>query len=108
MAGYQQLIRGEIMRGRYRNGFAKPEPFTAGEAALVRVTLPDVCHTFRSGHKLMVQVQSSWFPLADRNPQMFVDIYQAKASDFKVTTNRVFHTADKPSFIKVLVQRGSF
>ncbi len=82
LGGYQMLVRGEIFRGRYRNSFERPEGFRKGEAALVRFELPDVAHAFLPGHRLMIQVQSSWFPLADRNPQQFVHIYQAADSDF--------------------------
>jgi len=103
MGGYQQLVRGEPMRGRFRNGFEKPEPFTPNRPTAVTFTLPDVCHTFRSGHRLMIQVQSSWFPLADRNPQTFVDIYRAKASDFRKAVQRVYRSRDLPSRVNVLV-----
>jgi putative CocE/NonD family hydrolase len=91
MGGYQQLVRGELMRGRFRNSYSKPEPFTPGKTEKVEYVMPDINHTFRQGHRIMVQVQSSWFPLADRNPQTFVDIYNAKASDFKKATERVYH-----------------
>lgn len=90
LAGYQQLVRGGIMRGKFRNGFEQPQPFVPGEATLVKFTLPDIYHTFRRGHRLMVQIQSSWFPLFDRNPQTFTDIYSARASDFKQATQRVY------------------
>ena len=79
MGGYQQLVRGESFRGKFRNSFEKPEPFKPGKPAKVKFALPDVYHTFRPGHRIMVQVQSTWFPLVDRNPQTFVDIYNAKA-----------------------------
>ena len=75
MGGYQQLVRGDVMRGKFRNSFEKPEPFKPGKPTPVKFTLPDVYHTFRTGHRIMVQVQSTWFPLVDRNPQTFVDIY---------------------------------
>ncbi len=76
MGGFQQLVRGEVMRGKFRSSFEKPEAFISGQyEPLVKFTLPDVCHTFRRGHKIMVHVQSTWFPLVDRNPQTFVDIY---------------------------------
>jgi putative CocE/NonD family hydrolase len=88
--GYQQLVRGDVFRGKFRNGFDKPEPFTPGEPTTVKFTLNDICHSFRPGHKLMVQVQSTWFPLVDRNPQKFVDIYAAKAEDFQKATQRVY------------------
>ena len=89
MGGYQQLVRGEPFRGKFRNSFEKPEPFEPGQVATVEFTMPDVCHTFRRGHRIMVQVQSTWFPLVDRNPQTFVDIYKAKEADFQKATQRV-------------------
>lgn len=107
LGGYQQLVRGEIMRGRFRNGFEKPEPFRPNEPALVRFTLPDVAHTFRSGHRIMVQIQSSWFPLADRNPQTFVDIAKATEADFRAATHRILVAPDKPSSVAVTVARGA-
>ncbi|MFM8374419.1 MAG: CocE/NonD family hydrolase [Bacteroidota bacterium] len=82
MGGYQMLVRGEIFRGRYRDSFEQPKAFVPGTAANVKFELPDVSHTFLPGHKIMVQVQSSWFPLVDRNPQQFIDIYKAKDEDF--------------------------
>ncbi len=93
MGGYQMLVRGEIMRGRYRNSFSAPEPFVPGKISEVRYTMPDVAHTFLKGHRIMIQVQSSWFPLADRNPQKFVDIYHCDDSDFQKATIRVYHSA---------------
>jgi len=90
MAGYQQLVRGEVMRGKFRNSLERPEPFIPGRQTPVEWGLNDICHTFRKGHRLMVQVQSSWFPLMDRNPQVFTDIYSAKAEDFQKATHRVF------------------
>jgi putative CocE/NonD family hydrolase len=106
MGGYQQLVRAEIMRGKFRTSFERPEPFKPNEPTLVRFTLPDLSHTFRTGHRLMVQVQSSWFPLADRNPQTFVDISRATEADFRTATHRVFRTKDRPSSVKVSLQRG--
>ncbi|MEN9415741.1 MAG: hypothetical protein RLZ62_2045 [Bacteroidota bacterium] len=82
MGGYQMLVRGEIFRGRYRDSFEQPKAFTPGTSANVKFELPDVSHTFLPGHKIMIQVQSSWFPLTDRNPQQFIDIYKAKDEDF--------------------------
>jgi predicted acyl esterase len=99
MSGYQQLVRGEVFRGKYRNSFSSPEPFIPGKVARIEYGMPDVFHTFRKGHRIMVQVQSSWFPLVDRNPQKFVDIYQAKASDFIKATQRVFRSRSTPSFV---------
>ena len=103
MGGYQQLVRGELMRGRYRHSYEKPEPFTPGKVDQVDYTMPDINHTFRRGHRIMVQVQSSWFPLADRNPQKFVDIYTAKASDFQKATQRVYRSRTAPSAVQVQV-----
>ncbi len=85
------------MRGKFRNSFEKPEAFAPGKPTAVRLTLPDVCHTFRHGHKIMVQVQSSWFPLVDRNPQLFMDISSAKDSDFKRATQRIYRSMELPS-----------
>jgi putative CocE/NonD family hydrolase len=99
LAGYQMLVRGDIMRGKFRNSFEIPEPFVPGEVTRVRFTLPDVNHTFRSGHRVMIQVQSSWFPMFDRNPQTFVDIYRAEESDFVKATHRLFHSPEHPSRI---------
>lgn len=101
--GFQQLVRGDVMRGKFRNSLEKPEPFKPGEPTTVKFTIPDSYHSFRSGHRLMVQVQSSWFPLVDRNPQTFVDIYSAKESDFQKATHRVLRTADQASVIEVMV-----
>lgn len=97
MGGYQMLVRGEIMRGRFRNSFERPEAFTPGKIENVKFTLPDVAHTFKKGHKLMIQVQSSWFPLADRNPQQFVDIYKADEKDFIKSEIKVYHDAEHAS-----------
>jgi hypothetical protein len=103
MGGYQTLLRGDVFRGKFRNGFDKPEPFEPGQPTVVKFTMPDVYHTFRPGHRIMVQVQSSWFPLVDRNPQTFVDIYSAKESDFRKATQRVFHSVERPSKVTVRV-----
>ena len=93
MSGYQQLVRAEVMRGNYRNSFEKPEAFVANKPTSVKFTLPDVAHTFKKGHQLMIQIQSSWFPLVDRNPQQFLNIYEAKDSDFKKATIRIYNNA---------------
>jgi len=100
-SGCQRLVRGWVMRGKFRNSYEAPEPFRPGEPALVRFAIPDVSHTFRAGHRLMVQVQSSWFPLVDRNPQTFVDIYGARPSDFRAATHRLHRTPGLPSGITV-------
>jgi len=103
MGGYQQLVRGEPFRGKFRNSLEKPEPFTPGKRARIEFTMPDVCHTFRAGHRIMVQVQSSWFPLTDRNPQQFLDIPTAKGSDFQKATERVYRGGQDGSGITLLV-----
>ncbi|MFB3812865.1 MAG: CocE/NonD family hydrolase [Terriglobales bacterium] len=104
MGDYQQLVRGEAMRGRFRNSYEKPGPFVPGKVTKVEFVEPDVYHTFRRGHRIMVQVQSSWFPLVDLNPQKFVpNIYEAKKEDFQKATQRVYHTADAPSKVNVTV-----
>ena len=99
MGNYQMLIRGEPFRGKFRNSFSKPEPFTPGEVTRVTFTLPDVCHAFRPGHRIMVQVHSTWFPLVDRNPQKFCDIYSAKEEDFSLQTHKVHRGKETPSGI---------
>ena len=104
MGGYQQLVRGDVMRGKFRDGFEEPRPFEPGKPTLVKLKMNDIYHTFKPGHRIMVQVQSSWFPLVDRNPQTFVDIYQAKPGDFRKATQRVFHSKEHPSRVEVLVQ----
>ena len=103
MGGYQMLVRGEVMRGKFRNSFENPEPFVPGKITEVNYTLPDVGHTFKKGHKIMIQVQNSWFPLVDRNPQKFVDIYTAQDSDFQKATHRIYHDAENPSSLVVTV-----
>jgi predicted acyl esterase len=103
MGSYHQLVRGDVMRGKFRNSFEKPEPFMPGKPAAVSFTMQDGYHTFRTGHRIMVQVQSSWFPLVDRNPQTIVDIYQAKESDFRKATQRVYRSKEMPSRVSVLV-----
>ncbi len=90
MGGYQQLVRGEPFRGKYRNNMAKPEAFTPNKPAKIEFVMPDICHTFRTGHRIMVQIQSTWFPLVDLNPQQFESIPTAKASDFVKATERVY------------------
>ncbi len=103
MAGYQQLVRGELFRGRFRNSFSKPEAFTPGKMEKIEFPMPDIYHTFRPGHRIMIQIQSSWFPLIDRNPQKFVDINTAKAADFQKATERVFHSRTAASKLGVLI-----
>ena len=93
MGGYQQLVRGEPFRGKFRRGFERPVPFEPGKPDKVEFQLPDVFHTFRRGHRIMAQVESSWFPLVDRNPQTFVDIYNAKTTDFVKATQRIYRNS---------------
>ena len=99
MGGYQMLVRGEIMRGKFRNSFESPTAFTPNKIERVKFELPDVAHTFKKGHRLMIQIQSSWFPLADRNPQKFVNIYEADITDFQKATIRIHHDATNSSNI---------
>jgi putative CocE/NonD family hydrolase len=99
MADYQMLVRADVMRGKFRNSFVKPEPFTPDKVTQVKFDLPDVGHMFRKGHRLMVQIQSSWFPLVDRNPQTFCDISAADEADFHAATQRIYHTPQYPSQI---------
>ncbi|MEW6736954.1 MAG: CocE/NonD family hydrolase, partial [Acidobacteriota bacterium] len=103
MGGYQMLVRGEPMRAKFRESFSEPKPMTAGKITKIEFTMPDINHTFLKGHKIMVQVQSSWFPLVDRNPQQFLDIYNAKESDFQKATQRVYHSEEFSSHLKVKV-----
>jgi len=103
MAGYQQMVRSEIMPGRFRNSFEKPEAFVPNQKSDVTFRLQDVLHTFKKGHRIMVQVQSTWFPLIDRNTQQFQDIMKAKDTDFKKETHKVYTSKKHPSFLKVRV-----
>lgn len=103
MGGYQQLLRGDVMRGKFRKSLETPEPFEPGRVEKVGFEMPDICHTFRRGHRIMVQVQSSWFPLVDRNPQTFVNIPTATEDDYKKAAHRVYRAASTPSSITVRV-----
>jgi uncharacterized protein len=103
MGGYEQLLRGEPMRAKFRNSWEKPEAMVPGAMERIEFRMPDLNHTFRRGHRMMVQVQSSWFPLVDRNPQTFTDIPTAKPEDFKKATEQVFHSKAAPSAVEVLV-----
>ena len=102
MAGYQMLIRGEPMRARFRNSFTNPEPMRPGEVDKIEFTLPDAFHTFKKGHRVMIQIQSTWFPLVDRNPQKFVDINKATEADFQKATQRLYHSPKFSSQVRVL------
>ncbi len=101
MGGFQMLVRAEALRGKFRNDLSKPEPFKPNQPTLVKVALQDVHHTFKPGHKIMVQVQSSWFPLMDRNPQKFVDIYNCTESDFQKATHRIYRSGKLASRLQV-------
>jgi len=107
LGGYQQLVRGDVFRGKFRNSFQKPEPFEPGKMTKIDFTMPDICHTFRRGHRVAVQVQSSWFPLVDRNPQTFVNIPTAAAEDFQKATHRVYRAANAASALVVQVLPAS-
>ena len=107
MGGYQQLVRGEPFRGKFRGGFERPEAFTPGKPASINFEMPDVYHAFRRGHRIMVQVQSSWFPLVDRNPQKFMEIPKAAAADFQKATERVYRSRSLNSSVTVSVEGGA-
>jgi predicted acyl esterase len=104
MAGYQLMVADEILRGRFRKSFVKPEPIKSGEVNEYIIDLRGNDYVFRRGHRIMVQVQSSWFPLYDRNPQKYVDnIFLAKETDFQTATQRIYKSAKYPSHINVSV-----
>ena len=105
MGGFQMLVRAEVIRGKFRNSYAKPEPFIPNKPAEVKFRLQDLQHTFKAGHRIMVQIQSSWFPLVDRNPQKFIDIFQAKESDFQKATHRIFASPKLNSHLQIGVLR---
>jgi putative CocE/NonD family hydrolase len=104
MRGYQMMVRGEVLRGKFRNSYENPEPFLPTEITRVRFDIRDVNHCFQKGHKMMVQVQSSWFPLVDRNPQTFTDIYNASEEDFQTAKQRIYYSKDHPSYLEVKVK----
>ncbi|WP_310589723.1 CocE/NonD family hydrolase [Dyadobacter psychrotolerans] len=97
MGGYQQMVRAEVFRGKFRNSFSKPEPFTKDKIEKVSFKLNEVAHTFKKGHKMMIQVQSSWFPLVDRNPQKFINIFEANEQDFQKSKIVIHHDAKNSS-----------
>lgn len=99
--GFQMMVRSEVIRGRYRNSFEKPEAFVPGEPARIKLELLDVLHRFQKGHRLMIQVQSTWFPLVDRNPQKFVpNIHFAKPADYQKATQRIYRSAKMPTSVR--------
>jgi uncharacterized protein len=103
LGAQQILVRGEPMRGRYRESGSAPKPFTPGEVTPVKFPINDVFYTFKRGHRMMIQIQSSWFPFIDRNPQTYVNIFQAKASDFVKATHKVYRAPATPSALVVRV-----
>jgi predicted acyl esterase len=104
LGGYQLMVSGDIFRGRYREGFDKPAPIPAGKAEVYSWHLPDANHVFLKGHRMMVQVQSSWFPLYDRNPQSYVEnIFFAKPSDYQAATIEVIDSGSEGSFVELPV-----
>jgi putative CocE/NonD family hydrolase len=104
LRGYEELIRGEPFRGKFRHGFEEPQAFKPGDIQHIQFTMPDVYHCFQKGHRIMVQLQSSWFPLVDRNPQTFTNIPTAKAADFQKATQRIYRSRNAASFIEVNVE----
>lgn len=100
MGGYQMLLRGDPIRAKFRNSLEKPEPMVPGEPTLLKYNLTDAYHTFKKGHRIMVQVQSTWFPMIDLNPGKFVDMFNdVKESDFQKTTQKIYHDGERKSFI---------
>jgi hypothetical protein len=107
MGEYQMMVRSEVIRGRFRNSYQEPEPFVPDRPTRVRLPLQDVLHTFRPGHRIMIQVQSTWFPLVDRNPQSWVDnIYRAREEDYVEATHRLYRSRRYPSRIQVGLLSG--
>jgi putative CocE/NonD family hydrolase len=101
LGGYQMMVRGDVLRGKFRNSLAQPEAIIPNTPAEFKFDLQDVFHRFKKGHRIMVQIQSTWFPLADRNPGKFMDIYDAKDSDFQKTTQRVYRSPQYPSYLEL-------
>jgi putative CocE/NonD family hydrolase len=102
--GFQMMVRSEVFRGRFRNSFEKPEPFVQNQITRIRFELLDVLHRFKAGHRLMIQIQSTWFPLVDRNPQKFIpNIYLAKPSDYQKATHRIHRSPEHPTGIRMNV-----
>jgi len=101
------MVRGEVLRAKFRNGYERPEALVPGEVTRITFETPDIFHTFRAGHRIMVQVQSSWFPLVDMNPQVFTDIYSATEADFHQATHRIHRAPGSASRVVVgqLVER---
>jgi putative CocE/NonD family hydrolase len=101
---YQYMVRSEVFRARFRDSFEHPRPLEPGKPTLIRFQLLDILHRFREGHRMMIHVQSSWFPLVDRNPQKFVpNIFLAQPEDFQKATHRVLRSAKHPTHITLSV-----
>jgi putative CocE/NonD family hydrolase len=105
--GYQQLVRGEAMRGKFRSSYEKPVPFEPGRVTRVEYVMPDLLHTFRRGHRIGVQIQSSWFPLVNLNPQTFCNINTATEAVFQKAVQRVYRGKDAATFVKLTVIGGT-
>ncbi|MEW5919086.1 MAG: CocE/NonD family hydrolase, partial [Gemmatimonadota bacterium] len=104
MSGYQFMVANEVFRGRYRESFEKPKAVVPGKVTEYSIGLHSQAYTFKKGHRIMVHVQSTWFPLIDRNPQTFVpNIFEAKESDFKAATHRVYRSGTNASYVQVQV-----
>jgi putative CocE/NonD family hydrolase len=103
MGGYEQLLRGEPFRAKFRQSLEKPVPLVPGKMTEITFTMPDLFHTFRRGHRIMVQIQSSWFPLTDRNPQTFTDVPYARPEDFRKATETIFHEKGAASGVQLMV-----
>ena len=107
MGGYQMLVRGEVLRGKFRNSFENPEAFEPGKITKVSFEIPDTAHQFKKGHRIMSQVQNSWFPLVDINPQQFVNIYEADEKDFIKATHRIYHDKERLSKISFQILQNN-
>jgi putative CocE/NonD family hydrolase len=103
MGGFQMLLAGDVIRGKFRNSYTRPQPLVPGRVTRIEFSLLDKHHTFKAGHRIMVQIQSSWFPLIDRNPQIFLSIPEAKEEDFQIADHRIYHSPRYPSSIKIPV-----
>jgi len=106
MAGYELMIADDVFRGRFRKSFSNPEPITPGKVEEYTIDLHGADHVFKKGHKIMVQVQSTWFPVIDRNPQKYVpNIFEAKASDYQSATQKIYHSTGFASCIELPVMQ---
>ena len=103
MGNFEMLLAGEVFRAKFRNSYSEPEPLVPGEITRLAFDLRDRSHTFKKGHRIMVHVQSSWFPVIDRNPQTFVDIYSASDDDFQKAEHRVYRSPQHPSHVELRV-----